>query len=69
MHSELAQEKQLLGLQLKKEKAALKSEIERAQKRVSDADAGTAAMKARCQRALAKAKDKYVLETRRFRIC
>ena len=49
----------MLRLQLRKKEASLNSEVERAQQRLADAEAGTAAMKGRCQRALAKAKDKY----------
>ena len=56
---EIEREKELLTLQLKKKQAALKSDLERAAAKVTQAESNASSMKERCQRALARAKDKY----------
>ncbi len=57
---ELEQEKQMWSLQLKKKEATLKSEMQLAHDDAAAAAQTAATMKERCQRLLAKAKDKCV---------
>jgi len=58
--AELEQEKELWGLQMKKKQASLNSEVQKSKDEAQQAAQETAVMKARCQRALSKARDKCV---------